>query len=99
MATYELSRKADQDLAEIYHYSYETFGEDQADKYFQDLDNCLENLANHPLQGRSADDIEEGIYRYQYTSHVIFYVTSPSGIFVARILYKSMDHKYHFGGY
>ena len=37
MPDYELSQKADQDLTEIYLYSFENFGEDRADKYFLDL--------------------------------------------------------------
>ncbi len=96
MASYELSQKADQDLANIYRYSYKTFGENQADKYFQDLERCLESLANHSLQGRMANEIEEGMFRYEYASHTIFYVIRTPGIFVAHILHKSMDHKQHF---
>jgi|TARA_B110000467_G_scaffold122641_1_gene114315 toxin ParE1/3/4 len=97
MAEYELSLKADQDLTGIYHYSFETFREKQADKYLLDFDRCLKNLANQFDKGREANDIEEGIYRYQHASHIIFYVISSSGIFVTRILHQNMDHKQHFG--
>ena len=95
MAKYELSLKADQELTEIYRYSFETFGEKQADKYFQEFEHCLQNLANHPLQGRPADAIVKGIYRFEHASHTIFYVVRPPGIFIARILHKSMDHPRH----
>lgn len=97
MPDYELSQKADQDLTEIYQYSFETFGEDRADKYFLGLDRCLKTLAENPHRGRSADEIEEGIYRYEHARHTIFYVVRPLGIFVARILHQSMDPKRHFG--
>jgi toxin ParE1/3/4 len=97
MPDYELSRKADQDLSEIYQYSFETFGEDRADKYFLDLDRCLKGLAENPHKGRAADEIERGVYRYEHARHIIFYVFRPSGIFVARILHQSMDIRRHFG--
>jgi len=57
MAEYELSLKADQDLTGIYHYSFETFGEKQADKYLLDFDRCLKNLANQSSKGREVNDI------------------------------------------
>jgi toxin ParE1/3/4 len=41
MAEYVLSKAADTDLNDIYTYSYETFGEHQADTYFFDLRDCL----------------------------------------------------------
>ncbi|MDA0692704.1 MAG: type II toxin-antitoxin system RelE/ParE family toxin [Nitrospinae bacterium] len=97
MPDYELSQKADQDLTEIYQYSIETFGEGQADKYFLDLDHCLQTLAENPHQGRPADEIEKGIFRYEHGRHIVFYVVRPPGIFVARILHQSMDIRRHFG--
>ncbi|PIR00488.1 MAG: plasmid stabilization protein [Nitrospinae bacterium CG11_big_fil_rev_8_21_14_0_20_45_15] len=95
MSRYELSQKADQDLVNIYSYSLQSFGERQADKYLQDISLCLRDLAKHPLKGREAKDIEDGIYKFNFVSHMIFYVIQPSGIFVARILHKSMDHPHH----
>jgi len=95
MARYELSKLADQDLKEIYLYSLTNFGELQADKYLNDLNLCLQNLSKSPQQGRMVRDIQEGVYKFSFVSHMIFYVIRPPGIFVARVLHKKMDHKYH----
>ncbi len=97
MADYELSVKADQDFTGIYRYSFEAFGETKADDYLLGLEDCLNQLADKPLMGRLADDIEDGLYRYPYARHIVFYVVKSPGIFVARILHRSMDHPQHLG--
>ena len=58
-----MSKRADEDLTEIYRYSYQHFGEVQADAYLLALhERCL-LLANQPDLGRRIDYIREGYYR------------------------------------
>jgi len=91
MADYELSIKADQDLTEIYIYSFNNFGESKADSYFLGLDECLLKLAENPNLCRKIDYIRSGYFRYEYVSHSIFYKIKEDGIVVMRILHGSMD--------
>lgn len=95
MADYELSVKAEQDLTEIYVFSYHKFGEARADAYLIGLEECLSNLANNPLLGRNIDHIRKGYLRYEYISHSIFYQTKRSGIMIVRVLHGSMDTEQH----
>ena len=95
MADYTLSNKADADLDAIYVYSFQTFGEAQADAYAADVISYLNNLANQPETGRRRDDIQSGLFSIPCARHVIFYTMEEHGIFVVRILHDAMDVPRH----
>jgi toxin ParE1/3/4 len=95
MTEYKLSVKAEQDLAEIYFFSYQKFGELKADAYLIGLEECLSNLANNPFLGRNIEHIRKGYFRYEYISHSVFYKPTGKGILVVRILHGSMDMERH----
>lgn len=91
MADYELSVKAEQDLTEIYVFSYTNFGEAKADAYLLGLEDCIYRLAENPLLGRSIDHIRKGYLRYEYIAHSVFYKPKKRGITVVRILHGAMN--------
>ncbi len=95
MADYELSNKADEDLTEIYTFSYNRFGELEADAYLLALDECFCMLVEQPFLGRKIDNIRAGYLQYEHTSHSIFYVLKEGGILIQRVLHQSMDSKRH----
>jgi plasmid stabilization system protein ParE len=55
VADYILSRRARQDLVEIYTFSYERFGETKADAYLLALRERLQLLAEQPHLGKRVD--------------------------------------------
>ena len=91
MADYALSNKADEDLTEIYSFSYHRFGEARADAYLIALEECFSLLAEQPLLGRSIELIRADYLRYEHASHTIFYKRTADGILVIRVLHQSMD--------
>ena len=95
MADYELSNKADEDLTEIYTFSYNRFGGLKADAYLLALEECFCMLVEQPLLGRKIDHIRAGYLQYEHTSHSIFYVLKEDGILIQRVLHQSMDSKRH----
>ena len=95
MADYALSNKADEDLTEIYSFSYHRFGEARADAYLIALEECFSLLAEQPLLGRSIDQIRADYLRYEHASHTIFYKRTTDGILVMRVLHQSMDPGSH----
>lgn len=95
MADYVLSRAADGDLAEIFTYSFQTFGEAQAETYFLDLSACLRMLADNPRLGRGAGLSHRDMLKHAHGSHVIYYLIEEPGIFVVRVLHRSMDGERH----
>jgi toxin ParE1/3/4 len=48
MAKYNLTKKAVDDLAQIWYYTFDRWSENQADKYYQMLINNFDEIANNP---------------------------------------------------
>ena len=86
MPDYALTLAAEQDLTEIYAYTFVEFGESQADTYFESLEDCLTRLATNPRLGRSVADLRRGYRRFIHQRHSIYYRRTRTGILVVRIL-------------
>ena len=95
MADYFLSERAAGDIEEIADYGFTNFGAAKSREYGQGLEDCLDNLAGSPLMGLGADELADGLRRYMYESHWIFYVQRTDGIHVVRVLQKNMDFVRH----
>lgn len=63
MANYKLSENAKNDLERIYQWGVHHFGEDQADRYYHDLFNAFDRIAENPMSYPKTD-AKEG-YRYR----------------------------------
>jgi toxin ParE1/3/4 len=95
MADYVLSNTAEADLDGIYVYSFETFGETQADAYFLSLRDCLQTLAEKPRMGQSAKTLHAGLLCHRHARHIVYYLVEDGGIFVVRVLHDAMDAPRH----
>lgn len=93
MAGYSLSSKAAADLDGIYEYTILHFGLEQARVYLFGLHERLQMLAEQPMQGRTADELAPGLRRFEYQSHVVFYLPKDHGIRIVRVLHQRMDVK------
>ncbi len=90
--TFRLKPKAENDLENIYAYSYRAFGQIRAKRYIHELSATFKQLAEDAALGRDMSLIRKGIQVYPVNSHVIFYKTTGFGITVIRVLHKSMDY-------
>lgn len=52
MANYFLTNKAVEDLSEIWNYTYETWSESQADKYYELLIGFCKKISENPKIGK-----------------------------------------------
>jgi toxin ParE1/3/4 len=86
VARYELTASADEDLVDIYTYSFIRFGEAQADAYFESLERCLNRLAENPQLGRDVSFIRKGYRRFIHRRHSIYFTAVRQGISISRIL-------------
>ena len=93
--TYSYSKLAAQDLIDIYLYTAQTWGQNQADIYDAGLERAVILLADSPNIGRTCDDIRIGYRRFEHEHHIIFYRQRKNDIFIIRILHKSMDIYQH----
>lgn len=92
---YKLSKKAAEDFGNIYDYTFLNFGEDQADKYTDELESVLKNISEAPFIGRDCDDLKAGIRRHEYQKHSIFYRIREMDVFIVRILHQQMNPMLH----
>lgn len=98
MANYFLSNKALEDLTSIWDYTYETWSERQANKYYEMLVEGFNELANEPKVGKNYSEISKHIFGYHLGKHILFYRLQKSdGIEIIRILHESMDLRERIG--
>jgi toxin ParE1/3/4 len=90
MGAVKISVKAEADIESIIEYSKDQWGSRQADKYLLRLENEFERLARNPLIGRSCDTILPSLRRLEVGEHVVFYLPTPQGMLIARVLHRRM---------
>ncbi len=88
---YELSSLADKDLEDVFDYTLEEFGLDQAISYLQSIEKVLQQLIVNPDLGRERPDIRTGLRSFPKGSHVIFYRIQTDVLKVVRVLHGSRD--------
>jgi toxin ParE1/3/4 len=91
MHRYRLTPSAKSDLIEIWNYTVESWGKKQAEKYLQDVENKLNQLAANPGLGKQRPEIVTGYYSFPVQKHIIFYLVSDSYIDIIGILHGKMD--------
>lgn len=92
---YRLLPQAEADYFGIYAYTYEEFGEDQAEKYISGLLDAFTLITEHSRIGRNISHIRAGYFRYEYESHVIYYRQDQAEIFIVRVLGNKQDPLRH----
>jgi toxin ParE1/3/4 len=98
MPTYRKTRRADEDLKEIYRYTRRMWGRDQAVRYIQGLQQRFIALADSPLSGTVREDLQpEGLRSFVHGSHVVFYQQQPYGVLIVRVLHGRQDVRAHLG--
>jgi toxin ParE1/3/4 len=91
VAAYTLREHAENDLEEIWLYTYEEWGLVQADSYLQSLVTRFEWLASSPYSGRKRDDIKQGYYCFPEGMHLIFYTIDENAIDIIGIPHQQRD--------
>ncbi len=91
MSRYELATGAIADLQEIVRYSKKTWGVLHAQRYREELELALQQLALAPGMGRKREAIAPGLRSFSVGEHVAFYIERKSRITILRILHPRMD--------
>lgn len=95
MAIVKLTPAADLDLLEIWNFSDDRWGPEQADTYLRKLDARMTFLAKNPKRGRPRRELPGHPMSFHEGRHIIFYRRINTGIEVIRLLYDSMDFSRH----
>ena len=95
MSGYMVRPRARADLADIWTYTAERWGADQADRYIRLLHGAMLRVAGDPRLWRPCDHIREGYFRYSAGSHILFFARHHAGIVIVRVLHQGMDAGRH----
>ncbi len=96
MGKFYLTKKAVEDLSDIWSYTLQTWSANQAEIYYLLLMGSCQELTNKPNQGKSYEIVEKNVLGFKTGQHIIFYsIVSEKEIEVVRILHGMMDMKIH----
>lgn len=96
MSRYLFSPAAQADLEQIWHYTFERWGIEQAEVYLRDIQRTAERAAANPLVGRTCDEIRPGYRAVAAGSHRLYYRLTADGVIdVVRVLHQRMDVDRH----
>jgi len=90
MANYEFTLAAEQDLMDIWQYTYETGGPEQADKYLDQLGDCFDAIGSRRAPPRSLPQLPDEVCVHRCQHHYIFWTFIDRSIIIA-ILHEKMD--------
>ena len=89
----QLTESFQNDIEKILIYSIDTFGQSQADKYYENLFLTIEKIARMPSIGHSRKDIPSYFRSYIYSQHSLLYTADDKNMTAtfARVLHSHMD--------
>ncbi|ELF1294349.1 type II toxin-antitoxin system RelE/ParE family toxin [Salmonella enterica] len=95
MKTVKLTPKASQDLEEIWYYGYYHFGEEQADKYVNQISDIFQVMSDHNI-GTPRPELGNYICALPVERHMIYFLQTDTEIVIIRILSQHQDAGRHF---
>ena len=90
MPTYDITLAAETDLRGIWRYTYDTWGFDQAEKYFDQIEACCKAVGDRQARSKALDGLQDGVNVYRCGHHVIVWLVGNRPIIIA-ILHERMD--------
>ena len=91
MAEILFSPQARIDLSDIWDFTIERWGIEQAERYTSEINGEISTLAEFPNRGPTCDDIRLSYRKLLIAKHVVYYQAEDSFVIVIRILHQSMD--------
>ena len=81
------SARARRDHEDLYLYTLETWGGEQAEAYDQDLFDALARLESYPLLGKPIPELGVGLRGLRVNQHVIVYKVEDDQVLIVRMAY------------
>jgi len=86
--------EAEADLADIWHYSAERWGVNQADRYTDDIRDACLALADGSRLGKRVD-VRPDYLKYRVGRHMLYFREHSDRLEIIRILHGAMDVSRH----
>ena len=94
MAKFKLTNSAVKDLSDVWNYTYNTWSESQADKYYKLILNACSAIAKKPEQGKVYEEVYPDLKGQKTSMHIIVHrIMDDKSIEVTRILHERMELK------
>jgi toxin ParE1/3/4 len=90
-----ISERAEADLREIWHYSFDNWGETQADRYVDELDAGMRKCGAGPEGGKQQEAVRSGHWSSLVRKHVVFYTFGDDEMLIQRVLHGNVDPTRH----
>ena len=90
MSKIRISPKADNDLLEMWLYSFEEWGEAQAEHYYSLIYTGIDRLGDNPRLGKACDFVSQGYRSLSVERHVVYYQLHDGFIDIMRVLHERM---------
>lgn len=93
MIMYKISKEAQNDLENIWLYTFENWSIEQADRYYNLILDEIEYLAENPEAGKDYSHVRKDYLCSKVKSHFIFYKANKKEnlIEIIRVLHQQMD--------
>jgi toxin ParE1/3/4 len=85
------SPRAKGDILDIWFYTADAWGSDQADQYVRMIDRSIERLVAHPKIGAPFLGCRVPLRSIKAESHRVFYQLIDQKIEIVRVLHSSVD--------
>jgi len=97
---YKLTAAAQEQLIDSYVYGYLNFGEEQAERYQQDMRECFDLLSDNPRIAHVREGYKQPLRIHHHTKHYIAYLLKGDSddILIVAVLRDSIDLVKHLGG-
>jgi len=92
---YYIAPKARADLEHIYDYTFDTWGETQAEKYLTKLYQAFKKLVAKPSRGKNRPQSPIDLFFFQAEHHVVMYRLIKKEVEIIRVLHERMDAQRH----
>ena len=90
MPSYDLTLAAEEDLRGMWRYTYETWGFEQAERYFDRIEACCDTLRSETARSKTLEGVPDGIRLHRCEHHYIVWLDQERPVIVA-ILDERMD--------
>ena len=91
MKRLRLSRKAETDLRDIWTYSADRWGREQANGYLDTIRAAIGGLRDDSAPSRPAEDVLPAGRKVSVGRHVVFFRLGDDAVEVLRVLHQRMD--------
>lgn len=82
---------ADNDLIDIYQYTFEAYGKAKAESYFAELTHSMVLISESPYMYRERTEFVPPVRIARAGQHLVVYSIEANFVLVVRVLHTSMD--------